>query len=64
MIVEGKEGYGTFTTMNDIANVVARAVEYTGEWPIVSGIHGTDLSITELIDIGVKARGQKSFCAS
>jgi hypothetical protein len=60
MVVEGKEGYATLTTMNDIANVVAQAVEHTGEWPVVSGIKGTDMSISQLIEIGVKARGNKN----
>lgn len=61
--MEGKECYFTLTTMNDIANVVAQAVEYTGEWPVVSGIHGTDMSITQLLEIGVRARGKQLFHA-
>jgi hypothetical protein len=45
--------------MNDLANVVARAVEYKGEWPVIGGIHGTTLSTTRLLEIGAKVRGKK-----
>ena len=47
----------TLTTAQDFANVVARAVEYEGEWPIVGGIKGTELSIGQLIALGEKIRG-------
>jgi hypothetical protein len=30
----------TLTTVQDFANVVSRAVEYEGEWPVVGGIRG------------------------
>jgi hypothetical protein len=51
----------TLTTMKDLANVVARAVEYSGEWPVIGGIHGTTLSTTKLLEIGAKVRGTKSL---
>jgi hypothetical protein len=57
--LNGKEGTVTLTTMNDLANVVACAVEYSGEWPVVGGIHGTTLSTTKLLQIGAKVRGKK-----
>ncbi|TVY34530.1 hypothetical protein LSUB1_G005750 [Lachnellula subtilissima] len=49
----------TFTTMADIANIVARAIEYEGEWPVVGGIRGTTMSDTKLLEIGAKVRGSK-----
>ena len=49
----------TLTAMNDLANVVARAVEYSSEWPVIGGIHGTTLSTTKLLEIGAKVRGKK-----
>ncbi|TVY36512.1 Quinone oxidoreductase [Lachnellula occidentalis] len=49
----------TLTTMADIANVVARAIEYKGEWPVVGGIRGTTMSDTKLLEIGAKVRGGK-----
>ena len=51
----------TLTTVQDLANVVARAIDFEGEWPIVSGIRGADMSIGQLIALGEKIRGA---CAS
>lgn len=54
-----KEATYTFTTMADVANVVARAIEYEGEWPVIGGIRGTTMSDTKLLEIGAKVRGTK-----
>ena len=40
----GDNGVLTLTTVQDLAGVVARAVEYEGEWPEVGGIKGTDMA--------------------
>ncbi|KND90003.1 hypothetical protein TOPH_05289 [Tolypocladium ophioglossoides CBS 100239] len=47
----------TLTTVQDIANIVARAVEYDGEWPVVGGIKGTELTMGQLIALGENIRG-------
>ena len=47
----------TLTTVQDIANVVARAIDFEGEWPVLSGIRGADMSIGQLIALGEKVRG-------
>jgi hypothetical protein len=47
----------TLTTVQDCANVVARAIDFEGEWPVVGGIRGGDLSIGQLIALGEKIRG-------
>jgi hypothetical protein len=47
----------TLTTCQDLANVVARAVEVKGEWPVVGGITGTTLSIGRIIALGEEIRG-------
>ena len=47
----------TLTTVQDLANVVARAIDYEGEWPVVSGIRGANMSIGQLIALGEKIRG-------
>ena len=47
----------TLTTVQDLANVVVRAVEFEGEWPVVGGIRGSDMSIGQLIALGEKIRG-------
>lgn len=48
----------TLTTIQDIANVVARAVEYPGEWPVVGGIRGDEKSVREILEIAERVRGQ------
>ncbi|EGR49695.1 uncharacterized protein TRIREDRAFT_59775 [Trichoderma reesei QM6a] len=50
-------GYFSMTTMEDVANIVAKAVEYGGEWPTVGGIRGDNISQQELILLGEKIRG-------
>lgn len=47
------------TTLEDLVKVVVRAVDYDGEWPVVGGIKGTELSIGELIKIGERVRGER-----
>ena len=47
----------TVTTVQDFANVVASAIDFEGEWPVVSGIRGADISIGQLIALGEKIRG-------
>ncbi|KAK0718547.1 hypothetical protein B0T26DRAFT_778788 [Lasiosphaeria miniovina] len=49
----------TLTTVKDIANVVALAIEYKGEWPVIGGIHGTTVTSAEVIALGEKLRGKK-----
>lgn len=50
----------TFTTIQDLANVVLRAVEYTAEWPVNGGISGSDLSVKQVAALGEKIRG--TYC--
>jgi hypothetical protein len=50
----------TFTTVQDLANIVARAIEFEGEWPIVGGIRGTQLSIRSILALGEEIRGKLS----
>jgi hypothetical protein len=57
----GDDNRITLTTVQDLANVVARAIDFEGEWPVVSGIRGADISIGQLIALGEKIRGS---CAS
>lgn len=48
----------TLTTAQDLANVVVKAIEYEGEWPVNGGIKGCDLTIAELIRLGEAVRGK------
>ncbi|KAG4222460.1 hypothetical protein PC116_g29066 [Phytophthora cactorum] len=40
-----------WTTVQDIAGVVTRAIEYEGEWPVIGGITGTRATIGELLQL-------------
>jgi hypothetical protein len=51
------------TTVKDLANVVARAIEYEGEWPVIGGIHGGTFRISEIIELGAKVRGRRLLLA-
>ena len=60
IIVEGHgDAIMTFTTAADLAAVVARAVDYNdGEWPEVSGIRANRVTVSQVIEIGEKLRGE------
>ena len=53
----GDDNRITLTTVQDLANVVARAIDFDGEWPVVSGIRGASISVGQLIALGEKIRG-------
>ncbi|KAI0894874.1 NAD(P)-binding protein [Annulohypoxylon nitens] len=42
----------SWTTVQDIAGVAARAVEYEGEWPPIGGMVGTRVTIGEMLKLG------------
>ena len=48
----------TYTSVTDLAAVIARAVDLDGEWPVIGGISGNRVSISELLKIGEKVRGK------
>lgn len=57
----GEDDRITLTTVQDLANVVAKAIDYEGEWPVIGGIRGTDMSVGQLIALGEKIRGAFAF---
>jgi len=62
LIVDGGEDKMiTFTTVQDLAAVVARAIDHKGEWPVVGGMAGKTMSVGDLIALGERIRG--SSCA-
>ncbi|KIL93742.1 hypothetical protein FAVG1_02303 [Fusarium avenaceum] len=48
----------TYTAVEDIVAVVARAVEYEGEWPTVGGIVGSEVTVAKLMELGEQVRGK------
>jgi hypothetical protein len=57
LTIDGLDSRITLTTAQDLANVTALAVEYEGEWPVVGGIKGEDLTVKQIIALGEKIRG-------
>lgn len=55
--MERQDTVMTWTTVQDVAAIVARAVEYESEWPVVGGISGNTLPMSEVLKIGEKIRG-------
>ncbi|KAJ4248818.1 hypothetical protein NW762_012656 [Fusarium torreyae] len=57
IVVEGTlDDKIVYTCAEDIANVVTRAIEYEGEWPVIGGISGNRITIRELLQIGEDIR--------
>lgn len=46
------------TTVQDMAVVVADALDYEGKWPVDGGIRGTQITMAELVRLGEKLRGK------
>lgn len=60
LLAEGaEEAQLALIKVQDFAEVVARAIEYEGEWPTISGVQGDVLTLRELIALGEKVRGGK-----
>lgn len=58
IVVDGYENaILTLTAVRDIAGMVARAVEYDGEWPKIGGIRGNRVTISQILEIGERVRG-------
>ncbi|KAH8745960.1 hypothetical protein BGZ57DRAFT_836676 [Hyaloscypha finlandica] len=58
IIVDGYDAIMTYTTVKDLAAVVTMAVDLDGEWPVIGGIRGNRVSISQILKIGEKLRGR------
>lgn len=45
------------TLVRDLAAVVAEAIDYAGEWPVVGGIRGSPTTFAEILKLGEELRG-------
>lgn len=48
------------TTVEDTAEVTAKAVEYDGEWPEIGGSQGQKITVADLVKFGEEIRGTYS----
>ncbi|KAK2756650.1 hypothetical protein FQN54_005095 [Arachnomyces sp. PD_36] len=51
----------TFTLIDDLAQVVAGAIEYEGAWPADGGVAGWQTTPAELVRLGERLRGGQKF---
>ncbi|KAM0354388.1 hypothetical protein ACHAPU_001432 [Fusarium lateritium] len=58
LLVDDGEAVLSLITAQDAAKVTALAVEYEGEWPLVSGIKGADITMNKLVALGETIRGK------
>lgn len=47
----------TLTTVQDLAAVVVRALDQNDEWPVIGGISGNKVTVSQILSIGQKLRG-------
>lgn len=58
IVVEGHEdAIFTVTSVHDIAEVIARAVDLDDEWPVFGGIRGNRVTVSQIIEVGERIRG-------
>jgi hypothetical protein len=67
IVIDGTDGGPiNLITIKDFTSVIAQAVDYEGEWPLVGGIRGDTLTVAELVALGEKIRMSpfevSSFC--
>ncbi|EKJ79542.1 hypothetical protein FPSE_00227 [Fusarium pseudograminearum CS3096] len=58
LVIDDGDVVFSLTTAQDAAKVTALALEYEGEWPVVSGIKGADITMNGLVALGEKIRGK------
>ncbi|KAI8931828.1 hypothetical protein NX059_011465 [Plenodomus lindquistii] len=57
ILQEGPDAPLTLTTVEDMAKVVAFALEYPGRWPTIGGIQGTQTTLSAFLSLGESIRG-------
>jgi hypothetical protein len=57
IVVDGRDPQLALTTVQDLAKVVAAAVDYEGVWPETGGIRGGQITISKLLQTGGDLRG-------
>ncbi|PTB38410.1 hypothetical protein M441DRAFT_147169 [Trichoderma asperellum CBS 433.97] len=59
IVIDGYEDITiTLTSAADTAAIIAKAIDYDGEWPEISGIQGNRATLSEIIKLGEKIRGR------
>ncbi|TVY54994.1 hypothetical protein LSUE1_G009116 [Lachnellula suecica] len=58
IVLDGYDSVITLTTYGDLANIVLRAVEYEGKWPVNGGVQGTTIATSKFLEIAARVRGK------
>jgi hypothetical protein len=58
IIPDGPDCPITLTTVEDMCQVVALALEFPGQWPTTGGIQGTQTTLSKLFEMGERIRGR------
>ena len=54
IVIDGHDPTFSFATVPDLTIIVAKSIEYEGGWPVVGGVSGNRVSLTQIINIGQK----------
>jgi hypothetical protein len=63
MVDGGDKDEITLITVQDLAKVVTRAVEFEGEWPVDGGMGGK-VTIGEILAMGERVRGESYYLST
>jgi len=58
IVIDGHDTIMTYTTIQNLAAVVVKAVDLDDEWPVIGGISGNRVPISQILKIGEKVRGE------
>ena len=59
IIVQGRQdAVMSLTSVKDVAAIIAKAVEFKGQWPTTFGIQGNRLTFHDILAIGERVRGK------
>jgi hypothetical protein len=58
IVVDDMDAIMTLTSVQDVARAVAKAVDYEGQWPEIGGIRGNRLTVSQILQIGERVRGE------
>lgn len=63
-LIVDENDHWVLTTVQDLAKVVAHAIDYEGEWSEKGGVRGERISIKQLLQIAEGIRGALSSARS
>lgn len=58
ILPKGSNASLSLTRVEDVAQVVVKALAFKGEWPIRGGISGNKVTLEELLKLGARVRGK------